>query len=86
MSRRITVVLDDDVADDLPLLGPGSASSRVNEAIRQAVERERARLNALAWIEAMNDELGKPSDADYAEADRILDGLGVPRDAHSSTA
>lgn len=78
MSRRITVVLDDDVADDLGLLGPGSASSRVNGALRQAVERERARRAGLAWVASMNQVQGAPSPADYAAADQLLDELGVP--------
>jgi Arc/MetJ-type ribon-helix-helix transcriptional regulator len=79
MSKRITVVLDDEVAEGIALLDGRSASARVNEALRLAIERERRRGMALQWVAAMNDELGQPSASDYDEADRLLDELGFPQ-------
>ncbi len=76
MSKRITVVLDDAVADGIQLLEGRSASARVNEALRRAIERELHRHQGLVWIQAMNDDLGVPSTADYAEANRLLDEAG----------
>lgn len=79
MSKRITVVLDDAVADGIALLEGRSASARVNEALRKAIDREHRRIAALEWIRAMNAELGNPSAEDYEDADRLLDELGVAR-------
>jgi Arc/MetJ-type ribon-helix-helix transcriptional regulator len=79
MSKRITVVLDDAVADGIALLEGRSASARVNEALRKAIDREHRRISALEWIRAMNAELGNPSAEDYEDADRLLDELGVAR-------
>ncbi len=79
MSKRITVVLDDAVAEGIALLDGRSASARVNEALRKAIDREQRRLVGLEWIQAMNAELGSPSAKDYEDADRLLDELGVPR-------
>ena len=79
MSKRITVVLDDAVAEGIALLVGRSASARVNEALRKAIERERHRSIGLEWVRAMNDELGPPSASDYEAADRLLDELGVPQ-------
>ncbi len=79
MSKRITVVLDDAVADGIALLEGRSASARVNEALRKAIDREHRRIAALEWIRAMNAELGNPSAEDYEDADRLLDELEVAR-------
>jgi hypothetical protein len=79
MSKRITVVLDDAVAEGIALLDGRSASARVNEALRKAIDREQRRVAGLEWIRAMNVELGSPSEKDYEDADRLLDDLGVPR-------
>ena len=79
MSRRITVVVDDEVAESLDLLHGKSASARVNEVLRQAIAKERHRHAALAWIDAMDAELGSPPPADVDAANAILDSLGVPR-------
>ncbi len=79
MSKRITVVLDDAVADGIALLEGRSASARVNEALRKAIDREHRRIAALEWIRAMNAELGNPSAEDYEDADQLLDELGVAR-------
>jgi Arc/MetJ-type ribon-helix-helix transcriptional regulator len=79
MSKRITVVLDDAVAEGIALLDGRSASARVNEALRKAIDREQRRVAGLEWIRAMNAELGNPSAQDYEDADRLLDELGVPR-------
>jgi hypothetical protein len=86
MSRRITVVLDDEVAEGLALLEGRSASARVNAALRLAIERERRRAAALAWVHAMNEDLGAPTDDDYAKADQLLDELGIPRPGVSDAA
>jgi hypothetical protein len=86
MSRRITVVLDDEVADGLAILEGRSASARVNQALRRAIERERRRVDALHWVRAMNAELGQPTADDYAQADRTLDDLEVPRPDVSDAA
>jgi hypothetical protein len=79
MSKRITVVLDDAVAEGIALLDGRSASARVNDALRKAIDREQRRLVGLEWIRGMNAELGSPSAKDYEDADRLLDELGVSR-------
>ncbi len=78
MSKRITVVLDDAVADGIALLDGRSASARVNEALRQAISRQQRKSLAVEWVQAMNTDLGAPSPEDYEAADRLLDELGVP--------
>lgn len=72
------MVLDDAVADGISLLDGRSASGRVNEALRKAIDREHRRIAALGWIRSMNSDLGNPSAKDYEDADLLLDELGVP--------
>jgi len=87
MSKRITIVVDDEVAAGLELLAGKSVSSTVNAVLREAIASARHRAAVLQWMDELDAELGPPSAAALAQADADLDELGVPRlDAASDAA
>lgn len=69
-----SISFDADVwADITRLAKPGEVSAFVNEAIRNALWRERG-LAAVAEFEAEN---GSPTEEDLAKAAAVLDAAGV---------
>ncbi len=84
MSRRITIVVDDEVAAGLDLLVGKSVSSTVNAVLREAIASERHRAAVLQWMDELDAEFGPPSAAALARADADLDELGVPRPSAST--
>ncbi len=73
--RRITLNLDADVVEALQAVGGSSMSAVANEALRDALERKAHQAAMLAWLEELYAEHGRPSEADYADADAFLTTL-----------
>ena len=71
--RRVTLNLDDDVVEALQAIGGASMSAIANEALRKALERKAHQAALQAWLEELYAEHGRPSEADFAEADAFLD-------------
>ena len=73
--RKITVTVDEDVLDNLRLLGADNVSGVVNEAVRAHVDRL-ARLAALqSWVADWESGYGPISPEAAAEAEADLDAL-----------
>jgi Arc/MetJ-type ribon-helix-helix transcriptional regulator len=70
--RRITLNLDADVVEALQAVGGSSMSAVANEALRDALERKAHQAAMAAWLEELYSEHGRPSEADYADADAFL--------------
>jgi len=71
--RRVTLNLDEDVAEALEAVEGRSMSAVANEALRQAVAAESHRAALLRWLDVLDEEYGPPTEADLAAADRLLD-------------
>jgi hypothetical protein len=76
--RRITLNLDADVVEALEAMGGASLSAVANDALRQAAESAAHRRALRAWLDELDHELGAPDAAAVAEAEALLDDLGVP--------
>jgi predicted transcriptional regulator len=77
MSKRITVVVDDEVAASLDLLGGRSVSSTVNGILREAIATARHQAAVLQWLDDLDEQFGPLSQDELDQADLILDELGV---------
>lgn len=71
--RRVTLNLDEDLAEALESVEGRSMSAVANDALRQAIAAEAHRMALGRWLDSLDDELGPPSPADLAAADRLLD-------------
>ena len=71
--RRITLNLDERVIQVLEAAGGRSLSDTANQALSQYADSVAHRRAALAWIDELNAEFGRPSSDDYAAADTALD-------------
>lgn len=74
--RRVTLNLDTDVVEALEALGARSLSAAANDALRQAVSAQAHRAALLRWLNELDDAYGRPTEAQLAAADTLLDGAG----------
>lgn len=86
MSKRITVVVDDEVAASLDLLAGRSVSSTVNGILREAIASARHQASVLQWLDELDEQFGPLSQEDFDDADAMLDELGLPRSDRTSAA
>lgn len=80
--RRITITLDEQVAEALELTADGNVSATASTLLAEALERRTHQIELLAWLDDLNNEQGLPSEQDYATAEAILDeaaGLAATR-------
>lgn len=71
--RRITLNLDDDVAEALEAVGGRSMSATANAVLRDGLARQAHRVALLGWLDQLDAEFGAPSVEDLAAADHLLD-------------
>ena len=86
MSKRITVVVDDEVAAGLDLLVGRSVSSTVNAILREAIATARHQATVLRWLDELDEEFGPITLEELDEADALLDELGVPKTERAAVA
>jgi predicted transcriptional regulator len=86
MSKRITVVVDDEVAASLGLLAGRSVSSTVNGILRDAIATARHQAAVLRWLDELDEQFGPLSQEELDDADAMLDELGLPRSDRTSAA
>jgi Arc/MetJ-type ribon-helix-helix transcriptional regulator len=73
--RRITLSLDEDIVEALEAWGERSLSAAANAALRDAVAKEAHHRVLLEWLDELDEEWGKPTPDELAEADAVLDEL-----------
>jgi predicted transcriptional regulator len=86
MSKRITVVVDDEVAASLDLLAGRSVSSTVNGILREAIATARHQAAVLRWLDDLDQHFGPITQEELDEADAMLDELGVSRSDRTAAA
>ena len=86
MSKRITVVVDDEVAAGSDLLVGRSVSSTVNAILREAIATARHQAAVLRWLDELDEEFGPITLEELDEADALLDELGVPKTERAAVA
>ncbi len=86
MSKRITVVVDDEVAASLDLLGGRSVSSTVNGILREAIATARHQAAVLHWLDELDQQFGPLTQDELDQADSMLDELGVPGSDRTAAA
>lgn len=84
--RRVTVSLDEDLVEAMKSMSDRSMSEFTNTAVRDAVERKAHQAAVLEWLEEQYAQHGRPSEADYAEADALLDSLSEGTGVNDSAA
>jgi len=84
--RRVTLNLDEDVVEALQAVAGRSLSAVTNEALRQAVTAEAHRAALLRWLDELDEQHGRPSPADLALADGLLDEAEGHRGGGESAA
>ncbi len=86
MSKRITVVVDDEVAASLDLLAGRSVSSTVNGILREAIATARHQQAVRQWLDELDEQFGPISQEELDEADAMLDELGVSQSDRTTAA
>lgn len=82
--RKITVTVDEDVVEQVKLLGAESLSAVVNDALAAHIERLARRAALRELLESWEEQFGPVPEADAAAAGGAfdeLDGLATGRGA-----
>jgi hypothetical protein len=75
--RRVTLSLDEDVVEALEAIDGPSLSAVANDALREVAAAAAHRRAMLAWLDELDAELGAPTPQQVAEAEALLEELGV---------
>jgi len=73
--RRVTLSLDEDVVAALEAIEARSLSAAANDALRHAISGEAHRSALLDWLEELDQSHGRPTKADLARADELIDEI-----------
>ncbi len=73
--RRVTLNLDEDVAEALEAVGGRSMSSVANDALREALEVAAHRAALREWLDELDAKHGAPSSEQRAAAKALLDAV-----------
>ena len=71
--RRVTLNLDEDVAEALEAVSGRSMSSVANDSLREALEVQAHRTALRAWLDELDDRYGAPTPEQFAAADALLE-------------
>ena len=73
--RRVTLSLDQDVAEALEAVSGRSMSAVANDALREALAAEAHRVALRAWLDELDEKHGAPSPEQFAAADALLEAV-----------
>lgn len=73
--RRVTLSLDEDIVEALEGIEARSLSAAANSALRQSISGEAHRQALLRWLDELDAAHGRPTEADLARADEIIDEM-----------
>ena len=71
--RRVTLSLDQDVAEALEAVSGRSMSAVANDALRDALAAEAHRVALREWLDELDEKYGAPSAEQFAAADALLE-------------
>lgn len=84
--RKITVTVDAELLDQIAMMGAGSVSSVVNEALVVEVERRARMTNLHRLLDRWDQQLGPVSAAVAGEAKEAFDDLDAVADVARTTS
>lgn len=76
--RRVTLNLDEDVAQALESIGGRSLSATANDALREAVAAAAHRAALARWLDELDGVHGQATPEEAAAAEALIDDLTHP--------